>query len=68
MPENYRVHAAECLSQSQHTKNTGSKVLLLRLAQAWIELAETRRLPVNTNNSAASRSQHDALDVEGYVS
>src|SRR5262249_50514898 len=36
----YRAQALACLQHSQQTQNMGSKILLLRLAKAWIELAD----------------------------
>jgi hypothetical protein len=44
--EEYRRHAAECLSLAQIAESTEDKTRLLDMAEAWRALAE--RLMVNT--------------------
>jgi hypothetical protein len=45
----YRQHAAECVVQSQRSSDLQTKAFLLRLAQAWIDLAEyVTRVPLET--------------------
>ena len=60
MPEDFRAEAAACLCQSHRAKDIQSKVLLLRLAQNWIELAERLRAPAPEpaiGSSSASRPE-----------
>ena len=66
MPQDYRTQAANCFVQSQRSKNINSRVLLLRLAQAWIELADqTQLVPVNPSHIPLAGG--DALNFEGSV-
>ena len=41
----YRERAAECIAKARRTADFNSKVLLLHLAQAWLELAEESNAP-----------------------
>lgn len=36
----YRLYAADCVERAQHVADSGHKVALLDLAQAWARLAE----------------------------
>ena len=40
VPDDYRRKAAECLRLAQGAEDSGSKALLLEMAQAWVKLAE----------------------------
>ncbi len=36
----YRLHAANCLEMAGHSDNADRKLFLLRIAQAWVNLAD----------------------------
>jgi len=36
----YRLYAAACIESAEHVPDTDRRVFLLRMAQAWIKLAE----------------------------
>jgi hypothetical protein len=38
--EDQRQHAAECLRLAQQTQDTNAKALLLKMADAWLKLAQ----------------------------
>ena len=51
--EEYRRHAAECLSLAQIAESTEDKTRLLDMAEAWRALAD--RLMVNTEDDHRKR-------------
>lgn len=52
----YRLYAAYCVDSAQHVSDSGHKVALLDMAQAWSRLAEQieRKLPTIEHGEQSS--------------
>jgi hypothetical protein len=53
--EEYQQRAADCLRVAQETVDPTSKALLLEMAQAWINLAERKRLAPGGSSDEGSK-------------
>jgi hypothetical protein len=49
----YRLYAADCVERAQHVVDSGHKVALLDMAQAWARLAEQIERKTSTVETGA---------------